>query len=99
MSEKTITKVYDEILVVKSLLEDKTAEYINIDQACAYLGFKKGYLYNLIWQKKIPYYKPNGKKLYFNRRELAEWISKGRNKTVDEVKEEHEKKHKSLLFH
>lgn len=68
----------------KQLLEKlNNIEYLILDgsdhpytflEACRYLHFKPSYLYKLTAQKKIPFYKPAGKKIYFYRRELNEWI-------------------------
>ena len=88
MREKTITKVYDLVVEIKSLLQTRAEEYMDMNQASAYLRLKKSYIYNLVFKNKIPFYKPNGKKLYFNKVELNEWIRQSRVKTVDEFEAE-----------
>ena len=88
MINKTISKVYDEIIEVKSLLVRQNAEYIDIDEASRYLRLKKSYIYNLVYKNKIPFYKPSGKKLYFNKLELSQWITKSKTKTIKEYSEE-----------
>jgi len=47
---------------------------LNLDEACEYLGYKKSYVYKLISAGRIPYSKPNGKKLYFDRIKLENWM-------------------------
>ncbi len=98
MPEKTITKVYDLLLEVKSLISDDTSEFFDINEASAYLRLKKSYLYNLVYLNKIPFYKPNGKKLYFKKIELNHWINQSKVKTVNEVKED-EKKGGKVWWH
>jgi excisionase family DNA binding protein len=39
--------------------------FLTIDEAAKYLGLKKATVYGLVFEKKIPYSKPFGKKLYF----------------------------------
>ena len=67
-----------------------------LNEAANFLRLKKSYLYNLVYLNQIPFYKPNGKKLYFKKQELNQWIIKSRTKTVEEVKEEIEKNNNSL---
>ena len=98
MPDKTITKVYDLLLELKSILIDETAVFIDINEASNYLRLKKSYLYNLVYLKQIPFYKPNGKKLYFKRSELSRWISQSKVRTVEEVREDLVKKNKNFLF-
>jgi excisionase family DNA binding protein len=47
---------------------------LNFEEGCAYLGYKKSYVYKLISAGKLPYSKPNGKKIYFDRLKLEEWM-------------------------
>lgn len=43
-------------------------------QVQQYLGFSKSYLYRLCYRKKIPYYQPLGKMIFFEKHELDEWV-------------------------
>jgi hypothetical protein len=36
----------------------------------------------------IPHYKPNGKKIYFNRVEVDEWLLRNRTTTTDEIEKQ-----------
>ena len=48
-----------------------TKEVLTISEASAYLGLSESYIYKLTASKQIPHYKPNGKLVYFNRKELT----------------------------
>lgn len=48
-------------------------EVLTTVEASAYLGISESYIYKLTSLKQIPHYKPNGKLVYFNRKELCEW--------------------------
>ncbi len=63
--ENYVQQINDRIWTVKEVLT--TAE------ASAYLGISESYIYKLTSLKQIPHYKPNGKLVYFNRKELCEW--------------------------
>lgn len=61
---------------------------LTMDDAAAYTGLSKGYLYRLVHLKKIPYYKSEGgKQTYFAKRELCDWLLKHRVQTVSEAQE------------
>lgn len=47
---------------------------LSLEEGCAYLGYKKSYVYKLISAGKLPYSKPNGKKIYFDREKLEDWM-------------------------
>ena len=47
---------------------------LNFKEACVFLGFSRGYLYKLTSGGTIPYSKPNGKTIYFDREKLEAWM-------------------------
>lgn len=67
----------------KMMLNQK--EVLDIDECAAYLGLKKSYLYKMNSSNTIPFYKPNGKKVFYKRTEIDEWLLSNRNKTEAEI--------------
>lgn len=63
-------------------------EVLNLSQAAQFLSLSKSYLYKLTSSNVIPFYKPRGKMIYFRRSELVDWMLRGRNQTLEEVKED-----------
>ena len=64
-------------------------EALNMDDAAAYTGLSKDYLYRLVSKKRIPYYKSEGGKLtYFSKTELCAWLLKHRVSTIEEAQEQ-----------
>jgi excisionase family DNA binding protein len=60
---------------------------LTIKQAADFLTLSVPTLYGLVSQLKIPVSK-RGKRLYFSRQELSEWIKEGRKKTQAEIEAE-----------
>lgn len=60
-------------------------EMLTIKEACEYTGFTRSYMYKLLNAKKIPHYKPNGGRVYFDRNELVAWLKRNRISTTDEL--------------
>lgn len=47
---------------------------LDIAQLCEITGWKRGYVYNLISQRRITHYKPFGKKVYFKKEDIESLI-------------------------
>ncbi|HEV7379289.1 MAG TPA: helix-turn-helix domain-containing protein [Dyadobacter sp.] len=62
-------------------------ELMTIAQAAEFLNLSVQTLYGKVCHKEIPVSK-KGKRLYFYRSELEDWIRSGKKKTLAELKEE-----------
>src|SRR5690606_32097753 len=69
--------VLDQNIILKNVL--------TFNEACMDLELSQSHLYKLTSAGNIPHYKPNGKKLYFNRAELDQWLLRNRNITQEEI--------------
>ena len=47
---------------------------LNFSEACAFLGYAKSYVYKLTSGGIIPFSRPNGGKIYFDRDKLEAWL-------------------------
>ena len=61
---------------------------LTLEEVAEYTHLFKSYVYKLTSKGDIPYYKPNGKQLYFKRTEIDEWLLTNRNKTNQEIERE-----------
>ena len=86
--EKEIKNKLDEILA--HLKGDK--QVMNLEQLCAYTGLSKSYIYKMTSDNLIPYFRPTGKILFFEKSLIDSWILRNRVKTQAEIKAESEKK-------
>jgi excisionase family DNA binding protein len=82
----------DEILnrlnEIQKMIESQglySKEVLNFTDACAYLELSQSHLYKLTSNGVIPFYKPNGKKIYFRRTELDSWLLRNRTDSQDEI--------------
>ena len=62
-------------------------ELLNIEQAAEFLGLAKPTLYAHTSKREIPHLK-RGKKLYFEKEKLIEWLQEGKQKTQAEIQAE-----------
>ena len=63
-------------------------EVLNFNEACHYLDLSQSHLYKLTSGKSIPHFCPQGKRLYFKRVELDEWLLRNRNSTNAEIEQQ-----------
>lgn len=62
-----------------------TREVLNFNETCKYLELSQSHLYKLTSNGTIPFYKPNGKKIYFRRAELDTWLLRNRTDSQAEI--------------
>ena len=77
------------IIIEKHVLDQNLIQknVLNFNEATRFLEVSSSHLYKLTSSGKIPFSKPNGKKLYFNRTELEEWLLRNRNETESEIEQ------------
>lgn len=72
----------EKLLLNQNLMQK---DVLNFNEACDYLELSQSHLYKLTSAGAIPHYKPNGKKIYFKRSELNEWVLRNRTATNEEI--------------
>ena len=81
-------KIFNELAEIKRLTMLSGKKVLNLDDVSLITGLSKSHLYKLTWKKSIPYYKNNGKLIYFNRDEVENWCLRYRVKTSEEIEQE-----------
>ena len=72
---------------IERLLEERHHNeviYLNIEEASQFIKMKKTSIYQLVYQRKIPFYK-RGKILLFKKSELVNWIESKRFETLEQL--------------
>jgi len=76
-----------ERLLLEQRPQQEAEAILNIKEAAALLHLSVATLYTKVSCRELPFSK-RGKRLYFHRSELEEWVRQGRKKTVSEIREE-----------
>lgn len=80
MQVKELTTVETEVINerLKSIEETlyTTKDILNMKEVCQYLDISQSLLYKLTCSGEIPHFKPRGKMIFFEKKELIEWIKK-----------------------
>lgn len=61
---------------------------LTFDEAVEYTGYSRSYLYKLTYAGIIPYSKPNGKSIFFDRQKLEAWLLGNPRKSLLEKQQE-----------
>jgi len=91
---KAVGQIQQDIDTIKRLILERGVEAksegdqpMTVEQCAKFLNLSKATIYTLISQRKIPVMK-RGKRCYFSKLELLEYLKAGRKKTVSEIEEE-----------
>jgi len=68
------------------MINDKNI--LTVEGLMDYTGFSRKQIYKLTSTRAIPHYKPSGRKLFFKKDEIDEWITLGKVKTLKELGDE-----------
>lgn len=60
---------------------------LTLEDVAVLTGLSKSHLYKMTCYKKIPHYKPNGKQIYFDRKEIEDWMKRNKVVSNDEIEE------------
>jgi len=69
---------------VKNIIESQK-EILTIEDAAALLGLSKSYIYKMTAKGNIPFYRPLGKVMYFERSVLLDWVRSHPGQTRESI--------------
>lgn len=81
--ETSISKALN-LKILESEQKEQADQLFIIDEAMTFTRLSKATLYSLVNRREIPFCK-KGKRLYFSKHDLTDWIKSGRNKTNAEI--------------
>ena len=78
---------------VKSLeqLLHQGKDVLTLEEAAKFMGIARSSLYKMTHEQTIPFYKPNGKMIFFEKSDLLAWVRKNRVSSEAEIPEEAER--------
>lgn len=82
--KRQIASLQRRLETVENVL-DSAKETLTLEEAARFMGIAKSSLYKMTHEQTIPYYKPNGKMVYFEKAVLTEWIRQNRVMSQSEI--------------
>lgn len=71
-----------EILIVST-----AKQILTVEDLINYTGFSRSYIYKLVHKSVIPYSKPNGKTLFFQKNEIDEWLLQNKSLSNSQIEQ------------
>lgn len=82
-----VTRSMDKYITSLNNAKPSDSKVMDLSEAAQYLKVSKVTVYGYVHNRLFPYYK-HGKRLYFRKEDIDQWISKSRRKSYDEINEE-----------
>ncbi|KWW44230.1 excisionase [Vibrio cholerae] len=76
MTENQLAEIFENI---------RSLKVMTINECAQYTGLSVSYLYKLTHRKLIPFFKPMGKRLYFKRAEIDQWLMRNKQGGIYEA--------------
>lgn len=78
-------RIFQELQAIKAYSILAAKNVLDLDDVSALTGLSKSYLYKLTCSHDIPHFKPRCKQLYFDRKEIEDWMKQNRVATNAEL--------------
>lgn len=80
-------QILERLDYLEQLIINKDKSILTVEELVQYSGFKKSSIYHLVHYNKIPYSKPNGKYLFFDKAEIDTWLMSNKSLSEDQIKD------------
>lgn len=81
---KQVAELQKRVDVLEDIL-DSSKEVLTVEEAAKFMGMARSSLYKMTCEQSIPFYRPNGKMIYFEKADILSWIRRNRVYTQEEI--------------
>ena len=87
---KQVAELQGRVQSLEQLLHQRK-DVLTLEEASKFMGIARSSLYKMTHEQTIPFYKPNGKMIFFEKSDLLAWVRKNRVSSETEISEEAER--------
>ena len=87
---KQVAELQGRVQSLEQLLH-QGKDVLTLEEAAKFMGIARSSLYKMTHEQTIPFYKPNGKMIFFEKSDLSAWVRKNRVSSEAEISEEAER--------
>ena len=87
---KQVAELQGQVKSLEQLLH-QGKDVLTLEEAAKFMGIARSSLYKMTHEQTIPFYKPNGKMIFFEKSDLLAWVRKNRVSSETEISEEAER--------
>jgi prophage regulatory protein len=81
------TIIIDKLNKLETLLVSSVKQILTVEDLINYTGFSRSYIYKLVHKNIIPYSKPNGKTLFFQKKEIDTFLLQNKSASVSQLEQ------------
>lgn len=87
---KQVAELQGRVQSLEQLLH-QGKDVLTLEEAAKFMGIARSSLYKMTHEQTIPFYKPNGKMIFFEKSDLLAWVRNNRVSSEAEISEEAER--------
>lgn len=72
---------------LEKLIVGSTKEILTVEDLINYTGYKRSYIYKLVHNNTLPFSKPNGKTLFFEKSEIDTWLLQNKSQSDSQIEQ------------
>lgn len=80
--------ILNRLTEIENLIRDNSKKVLTFEEFCEYAGVSKSHGYKLTSANQIPFYRPHGKLIYFEKSEVDAWLLRNRVRSQEEIQNE-----------
>lgn len=85
--ERKIVELQQRVTSLENLCYS-AKEVLNLEEASLFLGISRSMIYKMTHSGELPFYKPAGKLIFFEKVHLMEWVRQNKVRSKSEIGEE-----------
>lgn len=79
--------IIEKLNKLETLLVSSIKPILTVEDLINYTGFSRSYIYKLVHLNILPYSKPNGKTLFFQKNEIDSFLLQNKNSSIAQIKQ------------
>ncbi|WBL24510.1 helix-turn-helix transcriptional regulator [Zunongwangia sp. HGR-M22] len=72
---------------LEKLIVGSTKEILTVEDLINYTGYKRSYIYKMVHKNILPFSKPNGKTLFFEKSEIDRWLLQNKSQSESQIED------------
>lgn len=81
------TIIIEKLNKLETLLVSSAKQILTVEDLINYTGFSRSYIYKLVHKNILPYSKPNGKTLFFQKNEIDTFLLQNKSSSISQIQQ------------
>lgn len=86
--KEVLEKIFAELQEIKENSVLSVKKMMTVDDLIKYTGYSRASIQQMMTRREIPFYKPEGRRAFFDRDEILEWMRRNKKEDVERITRE-----------